>query len=550
MPKMKRWILTTLFFLLVCPTSALAQNITVDGKDNPLKITGWLNEESTLIGSIRLSAPTAVEQFTFLVSDLKLENSNEIIARQQVTFIGEPKLQADIPKDFQVKIANPQLPGTYKGLIEILLPKQKRLVIPLTLLVNARPKLTPAKGYEQIRLNLSQCSWDCLFANWFLQDAAFLRSTNLEFDNSVDAPVKVTNAEVLLKGELTTYPLTSQQIKVVNYNEPLKPNQMVRLTLNWDKAYIPPDRYTGSVYLTLDGAKERLIIPVELNMRVAPLKPLLVLIIGIITGRLVKYLREKAVPQAEASDKVKKLQERIEKVKSEEDRIILKQMTQNVKESVQQMNFETVDVEISKVDERNKWFGKLRNLESRLELFKDRRDVKENILIPILNIREKIINEQDDDVNFLLKELQSKWDELKPDLLKMGDETRTLQLEQVTNAVADINTVASQEKSTSQLDFNVNKQKQPQWLIKLQNIVMFVSGSKFRSQANDWFARPLLSLIILIALTYAGMRALYLQKGATFGADPLDYFGLVFWGLSADVASRSITNSDEEVKEK
>lgn len=43
-----------------------------------------------------------------------------------------------------------------------------------------------------------------------------------------------------------------------------------------------------------------------------------------------------------------------------------------------------------------------------------------------------------------------------------------------------------------------------------------------------------------------------MQKGSTFGADPFsDYLGLLVWGLSADVASRSLSNlaGGEEKKE-
>jgi hypothetical protein len=65
---MKRWIFAALCLLIICPTSALAQTtVEVDTKDNPLKITGWLNEKDSLLGSIRLTAPAAVEQVTFLV---------------------------------------------------------------------------------------------------------------------------------------------------------------------------------------------------------------------------------------------------------------------------------------------------------------------------------------------------------------------------------------------------------------------------------------------------------------------------------------------------
>ncbi|MFB2980190.1 hypothetical protein [Microseira sp. BLCC-F43] len=53
---MKRWIFTALCCLLIYPSSAFAQTtIAVDAKDKPLQIKGWLNEENTLVGSIRLS---------------------------------------------------------------------------------------------------------------------------------------------------------------------------------------------------------------------------------------------------------------------------------------------------------------------------------------------------------------------------------------------------------------------------------------------------------------------------------------------------------------
>ncbi len=63
-----------------------------------------------------------------------------------------------------------------------------------------------------------------------------------------------------------------------------------------------------------------------------------------------------------------------------------------------------------------------------------------------------------------------------------------------------------------------------------------------RAEATLWVVRPLLSLALLFGLSVVGIRALYVEKGATFGADPADYLGLVLWGLSADVASRSLSN--------
>ncbi|WP_026082235.1 hypothetical protein [Mastigocladopsis repens] len=91
-----------------------------------------------------------------------------------------------------------------------------------------------------------------------------------------------------------------------------------------------------------------------------------------------------------------------------------------------------------------------------------------------------------------------------------------------------------------------------QWVLWLQKSLIFLPGSQFRTQATYWFARPLFSLALLVGLSVVGLRSLYVQKGSTFGADPFsDYLGLLVWGMSADVASRSLSNltGGEEKKE-
>lgn len=537
---MKRWIFTALCLLIIFPTSALAQtNIEVDAKDNPLQITGWLNEKDSLLGSIRLTAPTAVEQLTFLASDLKRQGGDGAIARQQIQFIGEPKLKAGIPKDFQVKVSNAELPGTYQGQIEVLFPGQQRKTIPLTVLVKARPNLKPLPGNEQIQLKLTQCSWwlDCALGRLLLPASAFLPQWDLAFDNSVDAPVKVTGAEVLLKGEQTGYQLTKTQIQLPNIPQSLPADQIVRLPLTWKQSQIPPDRYTGAVYLTLENANERLIIPINLTMRIAPLIPLLVLFLGIILGRLVKYMQEKGIPQAEALGKVKELEQQIDKT-NEGDQDILTPMVGKAKQLVQHMKLEAAIAEGEKISARLDCLQKLRTLEQKLEPFKTQVKGDTGILKKISDVRTKIELEQDDQAKTLLEEVQTDVAKLKSSPAMMGPiQTPDIKISEVVKGVTDA-VVAISNAVQSGVKKPVVK------LVNgLQRSFVFLSGSEFRTEATYWFARPLFSLTLLVGFSVVGIRALYVEKGATFGADPFsDYWGLVLWGLSSDIASRSLSN--------
>ncbi|GAB1545421.1 hypothetical protein NUACC21_80970 [Scytonema sp. NUACC21] len=546
---MKRWIFAAVCLLLICPPSALAQtNIQVDAKDNPLEIKGWLNEENTLIGSIRLSASAKVEQFSFLASDLKRQEGDEVIGRQQVSFIGETKLQAGIPKDFQVKLSNPQLPGTYKGQIQVLLPAQKAQVINMSVLVKARPKLTLLKGNEQVQLQLTQCSsWlDCGLAHLFFPKSAFLQNWDLAFDNTEDASVKVTGAEVLLKGEQTGYQLSSNQIKIPNIPQTLKADQIVKLPLTWDTTKIPSDRYTGAAYLTLEGGRERLIIPVNLTVRIAPFMPLLVLFVGILLGRLIKYMQEKGIPQSEALGKVKELEKQVTQSNPEDQKILIP-MISDAEQLVQQMKLEAATTEVEKIDARRECLQQLRNIEQKLEPFKNLPQVKgdNGILQKINSVRSQIDFRQDEQAKSLLGELQQDVTKLQPPSM-MGPDKTPVNLSEVVKGIKDA-VVAVGSAVQSSVNKPVDK-----WVLWLQKSLIILSGTKFRTQVTYWFARPLFSLVLLVGLSVVGLRSLYVQKGTTFGADPFsDYFGLLVWGLSADVASRSLSNfTGGEEKEK
>ena len=75
-------------------------------------------------------------------------------------------------------------------------------------------------------------------------------------------------------------------------------------------------------------------------------------------------------------------------------------------------------------------------------------------------------------------------------------------------------------------------------------ILAWVTGAEdaFLAEVTLWLVRPLVFLLLVLALCAMGLQQLYL-KNATFGSNPFsDYFGLFVWAISSDVASRSLSN--------
>ena len=61
--------------------------------------------------------------------------------------------------------------------------------------------------------------------------------------------------------------------------------------------------------------------------------------------------------------------------------------------------------------------------------------------------------------------------------------------------------------------------------------------------ARFWVLRPIFFLLLLLLLTFMGLKSLYIDNGTSFGVGGLyDYLGLFLWGLSADVVQRTLQN--------
>ncbi|BAB76461.1 coiled-coil domain-containing protein [Anabaena sp. FACHB-709] len=537
-----------------------APNILVDSSDKSIHITGWLGEESALVGNLRLTAQREnIEKFVFLASDLRQKEGNEIINRHQVTVVGETKLSVGIPHDFQLKVTDVRLPGTYEGTLQVLLPNQTQPQaqnIPIQVIAKARPTLIPLGGTEQIQLHLVNCDgvlsfFDCLLAKALLPASAFLNQWQLQFDNPNQAYVTIIDAKVILRGEQTGYQLTETALNLsqgtVNLpGDGLRPavgDRIITLPLNLNRSIIPPDRYTGTIYFTLSEQTQRLAIPVDLRMRSGPIIPLMVLIFGVILGRLLKYMQESGSDITRAIKAVYRLKARIrQEAGHSEDQDILNNMVEWVGQLIR---WEKIDKALAEIDA----------IEARLEALNKLRQIENQILEM----------QQEDSLNKIAHEVHKNIIKTRSLLAQRNDAVAQRCMQEVMKGLANLNQKRQLDKyflhneafSLLELADSVQRfliqadavspipSNQPEWKIRCQDFLILLSGvsDDIRIGATFWLVRPFLSLTLLVGLSLVGIGSLYVDNGLTFGARPFsDYLGLILWGISADVASRNLSN--------
>ena len=406
---------------------------------------------------------------------------------------------------------------------------------------SARTSLVPMGKTAQIRLQLVNCGWflDCGLARLLLPANAIIPQRQLYFDNPTTSPINILNTAVILDGDITGYQLTKKAIAVPQGNQSFPANQISSLPLTLNRAEMPPDQYTGAVYLTLNNG-DRLSFPIDLSVRTGPFLPLAVLFFGVILGRLFKYMEERGEPQAKAKEEIYRLQDDIRRAKldkREEDALL--GMTNGVQTLANREQLEAASPQLQAIHDRLDMLIRLKSLESEFNQQKSvDEDVKEKTASKIRAVRWLVAQgqgEQDTEAKQLLTDISG---DLKDFATRGVNEDPAIeasrgQLKEIVDAVDQIGQPIEVPKA------------EPERLDQFQRFLITLSGvtDQVRAEATFWVVRPLLALILLVGLSAVGMGSLYLERGTTFGARPFpDYLGLILWGLSADVASRSLSS--------
>ncbi|GAA6617989.1 hypothetical protein [Scytonema sp. NUACC26] len=404
---------------------------------------------------------------------------------------------------------------------------------PLTTSDNRQLTLLPLEGTKQIQLNLVNCSgWlDCALARVFLPASAYIDSRELQFDNRTPRDVTVLNPVVVAQGEITGYQLNTSTTIILPSSQILPANQIVGINLLLKRSAMPSDHYIGAVYLNFDSVGNRLTLPLDLNVRSGPFVPLLVLLLGVILGRLMQYVEKSGGAQAEALKEVNRLDVDIADayLESQDDRKILTNMSREVRKLVFRNK---IDIAMSQIESIRNRLEVLLNLQVMVQKIEEElldASTEQRVRSQIEKIRYFISQQDDIAANEFLEDLKAMFEDLG---------TRSVDRPEMSRSIE------SAQDATGRLIKRETIPPKPTMTERLQMFLVTLSGLSDRvsAEATLWFIKPLLSLTLLLTLTGVGLNSLYVENGKTFGARPFtDFLGLLLWGLSADVASRSLS---------
>lgn len=261
-----------------------------------------------------------------------------------------------------------------------------------------------------------------------------------------------------------------------------------------DKDALSPNHYVGIVRVSAPGATGPIDIPVDLRVRAGPLWPLLMLIFGVAVAWLARWRKEKGEKIERVLDGLGRLTTSIG-FDPAASRAVLTPMLDRAQEAVTREDFDEAERITARIAERRVALAALERLARSLPGNKD-----------IARARDMIARERDDQAKELIAQLE--------DLADAGD-------------------LGSFGVSPAAVARRPGRARVPEMSV----------WKKFKFRVLLRVLGPFLRAVLLLVLALLGLKELYVDGGADFGARPLyDYLALFFWGLGSEVATRSFDN--------
>lgn len=263
-------------------------------ESRPITIDGVVGDDDTFVGVLRVTARRPKVRPVFLVAaDLApTEPQPRLPVRRSQVAID--RLKSDLPvkqpHDLLVKVAKLRFAGEYTG--ELMLASATACRVALKVIATASPalKLVGAGDDRKVRLRLIRCHHlQCGPKRSFRRltpEQSRRTGVVVQVDNASQSEVRVTGLDIALAGEPGERLPAQNAFSVERSDLPfdLPGSRVSKLPeIKIDRGQLAPDHYTGAIYLTLDGGRDRAVLPLEVDVKHGPFWAIIVLLLALAT---------------------------------------------------------------------------------------------------------------------------------------------------------------------------------------------------------------------------------------------------------------------------
>ncbi|MGH9871512.1 MAG: hypothetical protein ACRD9S_03475 [Pyrinomonadaceae bacterium] len=513
--------------LVISAGSAMGQNLIISDQDKkPQIIADFGSGGSSFSKTITITLQDGIAAEEDLIAspgDLGEVGGTNLIDRKYIQ-VSQTKLKKDKPQDVTITVSNLPAFGAYTSVIKLGVAS-KPAITEIVLTVNVKAKVD-VKVLGPTSAQLIRCSpFPCALTRW-LPDKLLGQTRTLLLDNATPVGLKVMQISSPFYGEKSGYSIDDVKLEVPNGR--LEANNATAGQITFPETdSLTPDHFVGTIRYGLEGYSPQS-VNYTLDVRDSPWWALLFLLLGVVVGRIVNKLNSpEAVAQVQLLKRVFALEKKVVKLPPRKEQTKLLADLVEIKERINENEKESVITqELDKIESRANLLRQLEDLIPQIAMIQDPA-LKAELITKAEEARLALRQDKLDDCLTTIKAIEARLEEI-PD----GGE-------EIANALLSVKEMnkegararAAQEGAEPRSRF-------------VRRALAFLTGTGplMSAEVQLWLLRPIVFLLLLVMLVLVGLKTGYVDK-ATFGSEGFfDYLGLFMWGLTADVAQRTLQN--------
>ena len=524
-----------------------AIQLSIDPATSPVLVTGVFDgKASTFTGSARLTlrgAPSAtVRLLTTDLLDADQTGARTKINRADVTMPADTRLSENQPVDVVIAINNVKRAGKYSGQLEFVASttasstQVATTTVRIDVKIEAQPLLKSVLPNVTLQVVNCRGALDCGLATWLLPKSSVRDHWAIPLENGTGTDAIVSQGVVVMRGEKTGMVAQSREMSIAA-PQVITGSLAGSLDLEIARAELPADRYQGSIRLKVDGVEEPLMITSTVEVRNGPLLAILAIIFGIVIGRLV---RNRQTPLAQKQGKLfprlKEIGTTLDAIKDEEMQKYFAAEIESARAKIANSTEDeaTTSKFIEEIDTKIVVLLKLEKYEAWLT---DETKSKPEQALALAQFQPMLVSVRDN-LRISLEAAQQSLKALEEQLAAKGKQPEATPRGGRRGGGTE---TPSGPGPAPTAESKLMKLTRAGWSI-LSVIGHFVLGADAQAvEQRFWFVKSLLFLVLLVMLALIGLQSLYVNNGAIFGVNGIyDYVGLFLWGMSAEVAQRTL----------
>lgn len=467
--------------------------------------------------------------------------------------IEEKPVQGGQAVDLVVTVKGVGTPGIFRGPVDFSLASQPTVTTrwQLELRVGVKPVIEVTD--KSVGFSVSNCTGRCWFTEWIAPGTTNSDSSVTVVNRS---PIAIgITVESDLKG--ATGPAAKS---LASSGKTIEPGHSAQLTLSLARKKLTPDHYTGTLVLIAkpDGLAASAAtqpdgsvvlsnatiatVPATVDVRSAALLPFLIVLAGVVGGRLYKLL---STPSREARlalfPQYLLLRDRIGTLNDAAARHHCTDLLENIWGRA--LSGDATD---AKLRQEFTNLGATVDLYAQIEkLAADAHalglsDVEQNAIKGALATASQAVRTSTlEAAAAAVKKARDLLDAAVASHAAGGSGLVAID----PGAANAFSALANKLATSASTQFNIQKKQASRWRTVASSILWFVSGIDTTETIalQTWFLRPLVFLALVLVLAFYGLSLLYAgPEHSTFGAKGFtEYLGLFLWGFGAQVVTLS-----------